>query len=128
MMVEKLTLFLDDVRDPPSSLEGEVLIARTFDEACDLWYKYADSITHLSLDHDLGTHESGYDFLLVVIQTFVYKQALDDEHHKNNLPVLTVHSMNPVGKKNMEQAWVWLLKRTQEGSNYETLNNKQHKD
>ncbi len=46
----------------------------------------------MSLDHDLGGGDTGRDFL----------RALEASYPAGPVPAWTVHSQNPVGKKNME--------------------------
>lgn len=80
-----MKLFLDDLRNAPN---GYTLV-RTYEECISLLS--ANEIEILSLDHDLGTHKTGYDICLWLVENEIYpKQIL-------------IHSANPVGQKNMIQ-------------------------
>lgn len=87
-----MKIWLDDVRPKPDDF--------------DVWLKDADvairvlrvgNVTHISLDHDLGDgKKTGYE-----VAKFIEKSAYD----KTLAPMhVTVHSANPVGRKNMETA------------------------
>lgn len=95
-------LWLDDERDPtnPSTQTlfhstGKEVWAKTAHEAISLLQ--TGEVTHISLDHDLGDNsESG-----MTVARYIEEAAFH-----GTLPKLqwTVHSMNPIGKKNMETA------------------------
>src|SRR5690554_7456668 len=82
-------LYLDDLRPIPEGFIGV--------------RSYAEFVTYIetnglpdfiSFDHDLGLEESGFD-----CAKWLVNYCLDK---KIGLPEFTVHSQNPVGKKNIE--------------------------
>ncbi|MBM7691490.1 hypothetical protein JOC77_000895 [Peribacillus deserti] len=90
--MEKISVFLDDYRQPP---EGYVL-AETIDECIQLLYNF--DIEHLSLDHDL-LNKTRNGFMLV--QMMVKEKLFANR--------ITIHSANSVGGKAMYK----LLKQAQ---------------
>lgn len=86
-----MKLYLDDVRDLPHDYDVLVRDAQT---CIDLLK--TGLITHVSLDHDLGTEMTGYD-----VAKFLEQAAFE-----KRIPQLTwnVHSANPVGAKQMSRA------------------------
>lgn len=120
-----IKIFLDDVRQPEDCLgymhqrigslnpiyREKWEIVRNFDEfvsAIGTAYMAKIEITHISFDHDLA--DIHYD-PTTNIESFEYqeKTGLDcaiwfkEFYEKNSLelPVMFVHSMNPVGTKNI---------------------------
>lgn len=108
-------LFLDDIRFPPGNAypaePNEWIIARNMDDAA--WYiKYHGIPYFISFDHDLadehyGLYDSaevskaektGYDFA-----KWFCKYVIDNEIALPDNFDYYVHSMNPVGKANIEQ-------------------------
>jgi len=87
----KVNLYLDDLRDCPEGFD----IARTVEEALEIFA--AKNIEILSLDHDLGSDETGellpngYDFVKLFCQKGL---------HANKI---YIHTDNPVGRENMYQ-------------------------
>ena len=79
-----MKVYLDDVRDPPEGWTA----ARTLHEAITLLRD--NYVTHISLDHDLGTSETGYDLIHLMKQFKVFP------------PEITIHSWNPVGVLRMK--------------------------
>jgi hypothetical protein len=112
-MNNKVNIYLDDVRTP---IEGEWLIARNYDEFVSLIENHGlENIDIISLDHDLGDtamleyynnvkdnykleyenikEKTGYDCC-----KFLVNHSMD----KNlPLPLIYVHSANPIGSANM---------------------------
>jgi hypothetical protein len=88
-------LFLDDERFP-RDYDEDWVIARTFDDA--VWYVEARGVPqYIAFDHDLGLGRNGYDFA----------KWLCDHININSVEVpenfmFQVHSMNPVGAKNIK--------------------------
>lgn len=88
-------LFLDDERFP-ADYDEEWVIARSFEDA--VWYVTARGVPRwVAFDHDLGAGKTGYDFA---------KWFGDYVSNEDNggLPYdfnYSVHSMNPVGAKNI---------------------------
>lgn len=94
-------VFLDDIRFPPDDTWTE------FKDPYDCWdyiREYASVITHISFDHDLwyenpfGEEVTWYDVLSWMLEYFY--------SNKIPLPVITLHTANPIGKSNME----WIMK------------------
>jgi hypothetical protein len=98
-------LYLDDERQTPDGWER----AFTAPEAIALLE--TGTVSHLSLDHDLGPAEAGtgYDVCLFVKQR-VFEQAFNLENPFIP-PVMTVHSANPVGRERMEYAIIMIYHR-----------------
>jgi len=85
--------FLDDIRTP----KGDWVVARTYREAIDVISK-SPKFPVWSLDHDLGSHKSGYDFLVHI--------ALQ---HPDKLPDrIIVHSSNVVASERIVAMAEWL--------------------
>lgn len=98
-------LFLDDERDPkfvgwassrlPGRFEGDVTrICRTYEEfvACIETHGLPYAI---SFDHDLGADKSGFDCANWLLNKFLDNPGFYE-------PIIyNVHSMNPVGAKNI---------------------------
>ncbi|WP_043932942.1 cyclic-phosphate processing receiver domain-containing protein [Bacillus sp. EB01] len=82
--MEKISVFLDDYRQPPT---GYVLV-KTIDECIELLERYP--IHHLSLDHDLTDKRRNG---LMLVQHMVKKGLFAGR--------ITIHSANSVGGKAM---------------------------
>jgi len=97
-----MKIYLDDIRDPPSS---DWVVVRTADEAIDLIK--SGQVTEISFDHDLGEGKTGYDVALVIEQ-LAFMGTISPIY-------CCIHSANPVGAKNimraMESAWRYWNKR-----------------
>jgi hypothetical protein len=90
-------VWLDDVREAPN---GWIRV-KTPEEAIDLLR--LGEVEEISLDHDLGlaTSESertGYDVLAFL------EEAVATNTWEHPMPVIHIHSANPVGWERMEQA------------------------
>jgi hypothetical protein len=89
-----MNIFLDDQRLTPKGW------TRCFwpNEVIDLMSK--NKVEFISLDHDLGSRHTpeitGYTFLELVEQL-----VFDGKITSDNLPLIVVHSSNPVGIKKM---------------------------
>jgi hypothetical protein len=92
-------LFLDDVRNPKDCgyRDEDCVVVRNVQEAIKTFFSMKFDL--LSLDHDLGMSETGYDFLCI-LEDFAHKGLFK----KNPLPEFVVHSANPVGKSRMLMA------------------------
>lgn len=94
-----MKLFVDDLRNPNQPPRWKFwskrwAVARTFDDAIRLLTLH--NIQELSLDHDLGEEKTGYD-----IAKWLEKRA----YYGFTVPkAVTIHSANPVGRKNIELA------------------------
>ena len=81
-----MNVYLDDIREPPANF----ILVRTVEECKDILKN--NKVNILSLDHDMGDDQpTGYDLIKWMIENNIYPG------------VITVHSLNPVGKKNMTQ-------------------------
>jgi hypothetical protein len=92
-----MNVWLDDVREAP---EGWVHV-KTPEEAINLLR--SGEVEEISLDHDLGlatpeAERTGYDVLAWL------EEAVATDAWSFKLPVIRVHSANPVGWRRMEQA------------------------
>jgi hypothetical protein len=84
-----MKVFLDDVRDSPKGW------LRTYSVEGTIELLESGYVSELSLDHDLGTEETGYD----VVKWIEEKVAMEGFV----APEIRIHSANPVGRKRMEQ-------------------------
>lgn len=91
-------LFLDDERDP---IDDSWIVFRNVPDLMNFIKKHIPF--EMSLDHDLGTDLTGYDFI---------KQYVDYclDNFEYSFVKIYVHSQNPVGKKNIEEYWKNYLK------------------
>lgn len=125
-----MKLFLDDIRNPsecasymhkrigalnPIYIEGDWYIVRNYDQFTKAVTNHINEITHISFDHDLAEvhyHESMYEggkvymkYLEQISEKTGYDCAkfVKEIYEKMNkpLPVMFVHSMNPVGTENI---------------------------
>lgn len=85
-----MKIWLDDIRPAPAGW----VWAKTFDKCVFLLSN--NKVEEISLDHDLGTKESGYD-ILCLMETWVINRNY-------NPPKINIHSANPVGRARMELA------------------------
>lgn len=84
-----INLWLDDLRPAP---EGWLHV-KTVDQA--KYFLRRGQVRQMSLDHDLGEEETGYD-LLVWLEREIAK-----DRWQHVRPVIFVHSANPVGRRKM---------------------------
>lgn len=99
-----INLFVDDSRIP----DKEFVHVKTFNEAIHYLVNY--SVNVLSLDHDLGDYngnneKTGYDIVQWIEEKVVVEGFTPPK-------TIKVHSGNPVGRKNMEQAIESIQRRT----------------
>lgn len=90
-----MKIWLDDLREAPDSswmnVKNDVALAFHFIKN--------GVVEEISLDHDLGEGRlTGYDLLKLIESKFA------QEPNYCKLPVFTIHSANPVGRRNMERA------------------------
>jgi hypothetical protein len=90
-------VWLDDTREAP---EGWIHVT-TPEEAIELLR--SGEVEEISLDHDLGlatseAERTGYDVLVWL------EEAVAIGAWNHALPVIRIHSANPVGQRRMEQA------------------------
>ncbi|RSL33281.1 hypothetical protein D7Z54_11700 [Salibacterium salarium] len=82
--MQRCNIFLDDVRPGPD----DYIVVKTAEE-CILLLKTGEPVSHLSLDHDLGSkRKNGFEVILYL---------LENQHFPDRI---TIHSANaPEGKK-----------------------------
>ena len=102
-----MRIWLDDVRPMPNGFD---FWAKNYYEMMGLLI--SGNVTHISFDHDLGLYgketeldprNTGYEVAKSIeLQVFAYYNGEQSFY----LPRLTweIHSANPVGRKNIEQA------------------------
>lgn len=81
-----MKIWLDDVREPP---DNSWTWARSSAAAIALLTYPGEPIESISLDHDLGTWDTG-----MPVARFIAGMQMR--------PKVLIHSMNPVGRANME--------------------------
>lgn len=97
-MKNTMWLFLDDERFPASKDYDKYHIARTSQDAIQ-WCLIHGCPLFMSLDHDLGGEDTGMIFVKKLCD-------IDMDQEQKFIPEgfsFTVHSMNPVGKKNISE-------------------------
>lgn len=87
-----MKLWLDDEREAPEGWQ------RTYTATGCIGALRTGKVTHLSLDHDLGTEATGYDVLCWI------ERAQRVNVPAFALPEIAIHSANPVGRARMEAA------------------------
>ena len=88
-----MKLWLDDERPAPEGWVHETWASDAIEQL------QTRNVTHLSLDHDLGCNPrcgSGYDVCIWLEQTIVEDPTFP-------LPIVTLHTANPVGRQNMQR-------------------------
>lgn len=124
-----MKVFLDDIRDPRDCLgymhtrigpyndlySQDWAVVRNYDEFRGIIMHYADKITHVSFDHDLSDEhynpvmmvaDEDYNQLYDTFKEFTGKECAEWMKEFYNeigrkLPMIFVHSMNPVGRQNI---------------------------
>lgn len=88
-----IKIWLDDVRKPPD-LGWDWFKS---EKPLRLFYlAHEPQIVEMSLDHDLWNGSTGYDFLVWLEEKIFTREF-------TRLPIIKIHSMNPVGKHRMEK-------------------------
>jgi hypothetical protein len=90
----RISLYLDDLREPPG--DREWMIVRSSKDAINYVVNHG-APEYISFDHDLGGDDTAMIFLKWLIE-------YDLDNNGGIIPPLfayTVHSANPVGKKNI---------------------------
>lgn len=102
-----MKLYLDDIRNPHQSgyKDSDWIVCRNDKTFKDMFTSFDSIITHISLDHDIGSYDenenevTGYDCVKWLCG------YIDD----NNLDIsnlrLNFHTANTVGKENMAYYW-----------------------
>lgn len=129
METKQVKIFLDDYRVPTDCLgymytrignlnpiySEEWIVVKNYNEFVKAVQENYPNISHISFDHDLAdehyspamVHDDDYNDLA---ETFTERTGLDcakwlkdyyEADPETSLPVLFVHSMNPVGTKNI---------------------------
>lgn len=92
-------LFIDDERQPGSDIW---VVVKTYDEFVQ-YIKDHGMPDHISFDHDLGEGKTGYDCAKYIVE------------NQLRLKGWQVHSMNPVGRDNINKLLDrYLIKQTDE--------------
>lgn len=113
-MSKKSYLYLDDCRYP---IDSEWVVVKDYDE----FVKYVEeqgleNIQRISLDHDLGKSAMNEYFTNTYSNGFINYDNIEEKtgmdvckylvkksiETKIPLPLITVHSHNPIGRKNMK--------------------------
>ena len=81
---QDLKLWVDDLRDPP---DGTWVVARDYHPAIEILE--TDRVKKVSLDHDLGPDETGYDICLWMSRTGIWPNTI------------ALHTANPLGREAM---------------------------
>lgn len=96
--MKKYVIFLDDERFPAEKTFNAmpIIIARSYDDAIEV-VKNNGFPTHVMFDHDLGEGKNGKDFADYLISRDLDFCDMPDDF------TFSVHSMNPIGKDNIEK-------------------------
>lgn len=97
-----MKLWVDDLREPP---DQSWIWAQTYPEAIRDLSLFEGQIEVLSLDHDLGERNTGYDILTQI------EVWLHGERPYAVPPAIRVHSANPVGRDRMKAAIAAIRKK-----------------
>lgn len=112
----KLGLWIDDERSAKQwcvSQEDNTFWVQAFDyegaiALIEAHFKHLGSplFDYISLDHDLGAGKTGYDIIKWLEEKIAeeHNDISTDLIYINLCPILTCHSMNPIGKKNINAA------------------------
>lgn len=87
--MKKIKIYLDDLRQPPTS---DFILCKIAEEAIKLIN--IGNVIFISFDHDLGKKLTGYDVAKYIEQMVFIGEI--------KCPDWEIHSMNPVGRKNIE--------------------------
>ncbi|SFE36885.1 cyclic-phosphate processing receiver domain-containing protein [Alteribacillus iranensis] len=83
--MDRRNIFLDDMRPGPP----DHIVVKTAEE-CILLLQEEEPVSHLSLDHDLGSHQkNGYEVVLFLLQLKRFPERI------------TIHSANATAGKKM---------------------------
>jgi hypothetical protein len=86
-----MKIYLDDERNPKGK---NWIVVRTVNEFKEIYKEYYPYIDEISLDHDLGTDETGYDALTWLEEQIITKGW--------DIPDINIHSANPSGRDRMK--------------------------
>jgi len=93
-MKTKTYFYLDDERTPKT--DHDWIVVRSYAEAVS-YVKQNGIPDYCSFDHDLGTEESGYDFVKWLVEEDITRRHPFPPNFEWN-----VHSANPVGRTNID--------------------------
>jgi len=85
-----INLFLDDLRPCPDNF----ILAKNVPQ-CRILLQH-NQVIRLSLDHDLGDLETGYDLCKWIVEAGQYNESIYPKE-------IFLHTANPVGRDNMYQ-------------------------
>lgn len=92
-------LWIDDMREPP---DESWIVARKVQSAINILGQYSYQWDEISLDHDIENRPSDETFNPVARYiALMYGNMQKVESVK--MPKITIHSINPVGAKEMQQ-------------------------
>lgn len=92
-----MNIFLDDERLPPKSSKFTWIVVRNTLRAKELIVSNAE-LSRISFDHDLGENEpTGFDLAKWLVEYDLDNNILNSDF------LFTVHSMNPIGSKNIRE-------------------------
>lgn len=95
-----MKIWLDDVRPAP---EGWIW-CKNSQEFCSYENLLAfvnGEVEAISFDHDLGIESAGNGYQIAcTLEELVYSERM----YRRNLPEFTIHSANPVGRRNIQRA------------------------
>lgn len=95
-----MKLWLDDIRRPPDDSWEWCSNGHEFRDW--LHSDWRHTITHISFDHDIATYDGyGNEITGYTCLCWVEKLAFTDANFE--LPEMTVHSANPVGRQKMQK-------------------------
>lgn len=96
--MQEIKVWLDDIRDAP---DNTWIVCRTPEDFATVLYDPSIQIVTVSFDHDLGyKDDDGNEVSGYTCARWLEKRLRSDVHYK--IPHMQIHSMNPVGKKNIE--------------------------
>ena len=98
-----MKIYLDDEREAPEGWTRTYRVGQTLE----LLVENEGAVTHLSLDHDLGTERTGYTVLLWMERMVFETDYVPPEH-------ITVHSANSGARPKMELAIEAIRKKAAE--------------
>ena len=93
--MKKLLMFIDDIRFPKANMYkdfDDIFIYRNYKDSIKAlnFLKDKDYEIYISLDHDLNDVKTGYDIAKYIVE------------NKINIDGFNIHSMNVVGRKNIQ--------------------------
>ena len=87
-----MNLWVDDIRRPPGHRSESFTWVKSYGEA--IGYLETGLVETISLDHDLGLCKTGYDVVCWIERAVVNGDI--------ECPLISCHSMNPVGRQKIQ--------------------------